>query len=102
MVVVEMFKQFLHRGEQPHLFYFRDKSQHEVDLLQEDGEHIHAYEIKSGKTFHPEWNTNLKYLKGLMPKRVTCTQVLYDGAYEDFSTCEGLLNFRKFFQKKQV
>lgn len=72
-----------------------------MDLLQEDGEHIHAYEIKSGKTFHPEWNTNLKYLKGLMPKRVTCTQVLYDGAYEDFSTCEGLLNFRKFFQKNR-
>ena len=97
MIVVEMLKGKLHFGEQPKIYFYRDKSQHEIDIIQEEGQFLKAYEVKSGKTYHSEWSRNLNYIKDLMPDTIISTQILYDGAFEEMSATNGLRNFRKFF-----
>ena len=59
LVINEFIKRNYHRGIEPELTFWRDSSGNEVDLLQYAGGKPHAYEIKSGATYSPD------YFKGL-------------------------------------
>lgn len=94
MVVVEFLKNRYNEGEVPNICFYRDKSQREIDVVQEDGLKIHCYEIKSGKSFHAEWLDNIKYLQSLMPDNVASSTIIYDGSQEQKSQFNGVINFR--------
>lgn len=95
MVVVEFLKNRFNDGEMPNIYFYRDKSQREVDIVQEEGLKIRCFEIKSGKSFHSEWFDNMKYLQSLMSENVVGTAVIYDGIQEQKSQFNGLINFRQ-------
>lgn len=94
MVVNEMMKSDLNKGREPQLYFYRDHSQREVDLLRVDGLAVHLYEIKSGMTFNADFFKNLRYLQALMPKEIASTQVIYDGVEQRDTTFDGIRNFR--------
>ena len=54
-VVAEVRKHFLNLGKQAKLFFWQDKSGHEVDLLIEQGTELLAVEIKKGQTISSGW-----------------------------------------------
>ena len=58
-VVSEAFKQKFHNGQPADLFFWRDSSGHEVDLLEETPDGLQATEIKSGTTFTSDWMVGL-------------------------------------------
>ena len=72
-------------GLDNNLFFFRDRSQHEVDLVQEDGMRLCAYEIKLSSSIHPDFYNNLKYFRSLFPNDTVSTQVINTGAEENSS-----------------
>lgn len=69
LIVAEKVKFKAHRQMDPDMFFFRDSNGLEVDLLEitENGE-VEMSEIKSGKTFKPEFLTSMKKLKAIDPK----------------------------------
>ncbi|MBQ7237891.1 MAG: ATP-binding protein [Bacteroidales bacterium] len=79
LVINDFVKDKYNRGEEPNLYFYRDQRQHEVDLLDvlPDGT-MAAYEIKSSRTYRPDFDVQLKYLQSLMPDKVVSTQVIYD------------------------
>lgn len=94
MVVNEMIKQNTYNGKDEQFFFYRDKSQREVDVLRICANNIEAYEIKSSKTYSPTFFANLNYLKTLLPEKITKTMVIYDGEQENFQPNNGICNFR--------
>ncbi len=94
MVINDQIKHYTNQGMVPNLYFYRDQQQHEVDLLdiQPDGT-IHAYEIKSGQTYCPDYFNNLHYLKKLMPDKVVSTQVIYDGDQENPQPFDGFIRY---------
>ena len=46
-VVVELLKSWVHNGEQPHFYFYRDTRFNEIDLLIFDGVEYHPVEIKT-------------------------------------------------------
>jgi predicted AAA+ superfamily ATPase len=60
-VVAEMLKTALHQGKEPQLYFWRDHVGHEVDLIQEQGQHLIAYELKSGQTLTADSFKGLEY-----------------------------------------
>ncbi len=59
-VVSERLKSGLNSGAKPNVYFWRDSSGLEVDLLEETADRIlQATEIKSGATFTSEWTKNL-------------------------------------------
>jgi hypothetical protein len=57
-VVAECLKARWHAGKEPNLYFWRDRSGHEVDILVDQGINAIPIEIKSGQTiaadfFHP-------------------------------------------------
>lgn len=66
LVVAECYKQRFHQIREPQLSYYRDQ-QHEVDLIDLNGAKRHAIEIKSSKTFSPDFLKSLHYFKKVQP-----------------------------------
>ena len=95
MVVNDIVKQGCNRGCEENIFFYRDKSQHEVDLLRmlSDGS-LEAYEIKSGMTYNADYFRHLRYLKSLLGDRLKRTMLLYDGEEENFKDIDGYCNYR--------
>jgi predicted AAA+ superfamily ATPase len=61
MVVTEMIKKRTNEGKQINLYYWRDKTGHEVDLIVDDAGELLPIEIKAGKTINNEFLKTLKY-----------------------------------------
>lgn len=93
MVVSEMMKNLYNKGQDNNLFFYRDKSQHEVDVVQEEGMQLKAYEIKSAQVIHPEFYRNLDYFRKLMGEEVISRQVIYSGSEEMPLTENGFINY---------
>ncbi|MDR3093559.1 MAG: ATP-binding protein [Bacteroidales bacterium] len=89
-VVLEFLKKRFNTGKTNNLSFYRDKSQREIDLVQEFGNEYHAYEIKSATSFHSDFTNNLEYLKNLLGDRLLSTKVIFDGTVE----LKTIINFR--------
>jgi len=99
LAVLEFLKKRFNAGKDSNLYYYRDQSQREVDILQEFGNQYHAYEVKSAKAFNPNFLDSLNYLKSVMGgDSLVKTQVIYDGETEINSSENGMLNIRNIFQ----
>ena len=93
-VVLEFLKNRYNAGKPNNMFFYRDKSQREIDIVQQFGYQYRAYEIKSATTFHSDFFNNLKYLKNLLGDRLLSTKVIYDGSNELNIDENGTINFR--------
>ncbi|WP_270544319.1 ATP-binding protein [Butyricimonas paravirosa] len=96
MVINEILKEGYNKGKEEHLYFYRDKTQREIDVIRMKALNIEAYEIKAGKSYDKDYFKHLKYLKELLGEQVTRTTVLYDGDSNNDSTINGLYNFRDF------
>lgn len=64
-VIAELTKQWLHAGERPQFYFFRDSNGNEVDLLAVTGGKIFAMEIKYSKTINASFFKGLRYWSNL-------------------------------------
>lgn len=78
MIVSEFVKKLANAGLPPDIFYWRDKTGHEVDLVTERGGKLLPVEIKSGKTVVTEFFRNLEYWNALSGAKKSI--VLYAGS----------------------
>lgn len=65
MIVSEMVKIRMNKGLKLNLFYWRDKSGHEVDLIIDNVTHLKPVEIKSSSTINTSYFENLDYWMAL-------------------------------------
>ncbi len=98
LVVNDFMKYDANRALNQQLHFYRDKSQHEVDLLRISGNGIEAYEIKSSKTWSSSFFRNLDYLKKVLGEQLTRSMLLYDGDQENPLNNNGYINFRNISQ----
>lgn len=96
MVINEMMKTGANRGKEEYLYFYRDKTQREVDVIRMKANNIEAYEIKAGMTYDSGYFKHLKYLQELLKDRITRTAVIYDGEQESDRAINGIYNFRNF------
>lgn len=99
MVVAEYHKRYFNRGRTPHLYFYRDSSQKEVDLIDELGyNRLYTYEIKSAKRYNTQFSAGLDYFKKLYGEYVESGDILYDGDETiniKGGTCHNWREFRK-------
>jgi len=68
LVINEFMKDGLNNGERPQLYFWRDSSQREIDLIIEKGLVRNAYEIKISQTLNSDFFKTLKYYSELDPQ----------------------------------
>lgn len=80
MVVVEMIKKYTNIGKTPPLFYWRDKSGHEIDIIVDGEKKLIPIEIKSSKTINNSFFKNIKYWNKLTKNDGSI--IIYSGEQE--------------------
>ena len=89
LIIMEYLKSCFNQAKEPNVYFWRDNTGNEIDLLIEKDSQLFAYEIKSGSTYNPEFFKNLMFWE-----RVTgCSQnmaVIYGGE-QSVKTKNGLL-----------
>ena len=64
-VMSELYKAFAHRGETPPLYFWRDRTGHEVDVIIDVGKNVIPVEVKSGETIDHSLFDGLRYFTSL-------------------------------------
>jgi len=76
-IISEMYKRIAHTGLKPPLYFWRDRTGNEVDCLLEIGQAILPIEIKSARTYNPEYTAGVQ--KFFTFSNLTKGLVLYSG-----------------------
>lgn len=79
-VVMEALKDRFNRGENAPVYFYRDASGHEVDLLIPAAGRYRALEIKAGATVNPDYFRGLKQLAKDQAAELESGGVVYGGA----------------------
>lgn len=78
-VVMEALKDRYNRGENAPVYFYRDASGHEVDLLIPTAGRYRALEIKAGATVNPDYFKGLQQLAKDQPAELESGGVVYGG-----------------------
>lgn len=94
LIVLELMKHRLNQGVDPDLWFFRDVSGAEVDLLFEKEGELVPIEIKAAETFHKEFCKGLLYFQKSAGERCRTGFVIYAGQQEQRIGDFQLLSYR--------
>ena len=77
LVILELLKARLNNGQRSNLYYWRDRTGNEIDLLLDRSDEVVPIEIKSSSTFHNEFLKGIKYWKKIKPTKPS--YLIYSG-----------------------
>ena len=78
-VVSELLKRRLFAEKSEELYFWRDSSGVEIDVIEEDNLEIKAYEIKASETMNTAFFSNIKKVKEIAGLKAENTAVIYSG-----------------------
>lgn len=94
LVILEIYKHYLHQGIEPYLYFFRESNENEVDLLIQQGHQFIPIEIKSSQTFHSDFLKGLRYFKKIAKERCRAGFLVYTGTQTQALDTFALVNFK--------
>jgi predicted AAA+ superfamily ATPase len=101
MVLTELIKIRTNAGQPHNLFYWRDKTGHEIDIVSDEAGKLTPIEIKAGKTIQQEYFKNIDYWNTLSGN--TEGYVLYTGDQQQKrSSGITVSNWRNVIRKKLI
>lgn len=96
LVISNVLKDIYNHGERETLYFYRDKTGREIDLIREDNGKIEAIEIKAGNTFNTDYLRNIRYLKSIIKDKLVKSGVVYSGKSEFLKDEEGVINIKNY------
>lgn len=78
-IVSELYKAFAHRGEVPPLYFWRDRTGHEVDVIIDTGKKLIPIEIRAGETVVGSSFEGLRFYGSLGPPASPQGVLIYGG-----------------------
>ncbi|MBN1766355.1 MAG: ATP-binding protein [Sedimentisphaerales bacterium] len=78
-IISETIKAYFNQAREPDIFFWRDSSGHEIDLLLDRGREILPAEIKSGQTVTNDFFTALNYWRKLSQQPDLPASLIYAG-----------------------
>ena len=78
-VISDLLKNYYHRGLESDLYFWRDSTGHEIDLLIDSGKDLLPIEIKSGQTIASDWSDGLDFYRKLSGNPSAPATLIYGG-----------------------
>ena len=78
-IISECYKRFYNLGETPHLYFWRDQTQNEIDLLIYDGRKSFPIEIKFSQVFHSDFKKIIEQWMTIENNPAKAGAVIYCG-----------------------
>ncbi|WP_412465510.1 ATP-binding protein [Pedobacter sp. KLB.chiD] len=77
MLIIDLLKQRLNKGLQDNLYYWRDKTGNELDVLLDTASAVTAIEIKAGATMNADYQKGLLYFKRIADEKKALKTIVY-------------------------
>lgn len=84
LIIAEAAKAYTHHRTNPPMYYWRDRTEHEIDLLLNTGGKLHPVEIKSGQTVASNMFDSLTWWSTQADSSLSAATLVYGGT--DFQT----------------
>lgn len=94
LVVLELLKTQFNRNCDASLYYYRDKQQHEIDVMIQNGRMFDCVEIKSSATFTKDYLKGISYFKKIQPELLGKSYLVYSGESNGVVKDTKLLNYK--------
>ena len=103
-VVSEILKHRFNSGKRNNLFYLRDKTGNEVDIILDYGSRIFPIEVKSAETFNKNFIKGLTFIKNLAKTDIKEMGIIYGGKLDQRRGDITVVGFREIprLLKKQM
>ncbi|WP_108646302.1 ATP-binding protein [Polynucleobacter rarus] len=82
-VVTELLKETFNQGHPIDLYFWRDHSGFEMDIIRDTALGLQAIEVKSGSTFQMEWCKNVLHWKKIQQTETLVPQIIFGGEGND-------------------
>jgi len=92
LVVIELLKMRMNKGELSNLYYYRDSNGNEIDLLLQRGRSLTAIEIKSCSTYHISHFAAIEKVRQRTDKIINSV-LIYNGKRRELSQHKRMLPF---------
>jgi hypothetical protein len=101
-LILEVLRARLNRGLRPDLYFYRDSHGTEMDLIVREASRLYPVEIKSARTFTPEFLKGIDSFTEAAGNRAGAGTVLYDG--DSMFTVKGtrVLNYLRHGRYDQI
>lgn len=99
MVILEVMKYRYNQGLSPHIYFYRDSYDHEVDLIIKMANQLIPIEIKAAKTFSTQFTKGINYLQNLLPEQINKGFIIYSGEQVQRIHNIRLLNYKHFLDE---
>ncbi len=93
-IIADILKHYYNKGSDPRVYFWRDKTEHEVDCIIEDHQKLIPIEIKSGRTFSPRFLDGLNYWDALAHKKSTPGSIIFAGSSYQPRTHKALISWQ--------
>ncbi|WP_028297157.1 ATP-binding protein [Olivibacter sitiensis] len=93
-VVLELLKKRLNSGQRANLYFWRDRTGHEIDVLVDKAGGAMPIEIKASQTYNKDFLKGISYWKGIQPAS-TASFVIYTGSGGLIQHDTQVLNWRQ-------
>ncbi|MFH1846290.1 MAG: ATP-binding protein [Candidatus Omnitrophota bacterium] len=80
LVVAECLKNRFNQAKLSNLYFFRDRTGNEVDMIFECARHLVPVEIKASETMNMDYSKGLKFFRTLFPEEVKTGYIVYAGS----------------------
>jgi hypothetical protein len=94
-VISELLKKRYNAGYDPDMYFWRDNTGTEIDIILEDGNHLQAVEIKSGKTFSESFISGLQLWMKYSKTRAEHCAVVYAGTLSAYIKSIAIIPWNK-------
>jgi uncharacterized protein len=94
LVISELYKSFYNADKVPHLYFWRDKTGHEVDCIIERGQYLFPVEVKAGLTITPDYFEGLNYWNNFARIDPNKGFVVYGGTQNQSRSLGNIVSWR--------
>lgn len=94
LIISEIYKWYYNNGKRPNVYFWRDKSGHEVDCLVDEGLRLIPVEIKASRTFNARFFENVHFWNEVANKKKENGFVVYGGAINEGVSHSSMLSWQ--------
>lgn len=99
LIILELLKKRLNNGQRSNLFYWRERSGIEIDILMEQASQIIPVEIKTATTFNSDFLKGINYWKKLNPT-IKNSYLIYTGKSSSIDNTD-IFNWKQVIEIKK-
>jgi predicted AAA+ superfamily ATPase len=93
-IISDILKHYHNHGIDPRVYFWRDKTENEVDCIMQDGQKLIPIEIKAGRTFNTRFLDGLNYWDAMAHEESTPGSVIFGGSAQQVRPHKALVSWQ--------